>query len=481
MHAIFSWESYELGVALPFEAAAHPTLDNGTLAATASDTPLRDFLRARVGKLWWQRAWVSGWGFGRSADEWSRSPGAAACPEAYQKGGRCPSVISPQRLGGAAHAYLDAVGNAGDSSGLLRCVDVCLCLDASDACERPSCLLAVAESLVVKTAACDTRRNYTQPTPVQRPPQLDSSSNASAPTSTTATAPRHHSRSRSPPPLPSCVLRAPLLHDAAYDAVTAGGHNAPHAGGGTHAGGGAYSGGRAHNTHMNNGTAHRHDSQRVEIGVEPLLGPAFDLGLNVACYCAASTTSPALAADARMFACNSRNGNNCMAPYDHAAQTPYGAAAPLYGDASTPPYSASPPDVSRPNATSSRRAHAHVLHHSNRTSRRVIPATAAREEGSSLSNATRPGNGFLRCRVRVPLLPENTARPMAVAAAPQVSVWPLGCGGPDGTGAANATRKGVVLPLSLCVRPEPGMVSTPSTSRSAAIARMAAEPWTVAI
>lgn len=156
VHAVFSWGSYESDVALPFEIAGSQALPSPSRAAAG-----------RANKLWWQRGFANGWGYGRSADEWTHMPGRFACPLAgyHARWGPCQANIST-RWGAAPYepAALNPSGvdaEASDDGGTLRCIDRCLCADGGTGCERPSCLLTLAESVVVRTVSCNARLAYT--------------------------------------------------------------------------------------------------------------------------------------------------------------------------------------------------------------------------------------------------------------------------------------------------------------------------------
>ena len=191
VHAIFSFGSYEADVAKPLERAGDRRLE------------------PRHGLLWWQRGFASGWGYGRAVDVWAKDarrfgrplgPLSHAVEALFEQAGHEAGLHGDQ-LGGRPGGDRMWFGNANGSSTSMgddahdsasqeskspmeRCVNSCLCLDGvSTTCQRPSCLVTVAESLVVKTDACNVQRHLAA---------INATSRASA------------------GPIAPCVLRGPL-------------------------------------------------------------------------------------------------------------------------------------------------------------------------------------------------------------------------------------------------------------------------------
>jgi hypothetical protein len=191
VHAIFSFGSYEADVAKPLERAGDRRLE------------------PRHGLLWWQRGFASGWGYGRAVDVWAKDarrfgrplgPLSHAVEALFEQAGHVAGLHGDQ-LGGRPGGDRMWFGNANGSSTSMgdgahenasqeskspmeRCVNSCLCLDGvSTTCQRPSCLVTVAESLVVKTDACNVQRHLAA---------INATSRASA------------------GPIAPCVLRGPL-------------------------------------------------------------------------------------------------------------------------------------------------------------------------------------------------------------------------------------------------------------------------------
>ena len=115
IHAVFSYGAYETDVARPLERSADSSL------------------APPVARLWWQRGWASGWAMGRTDDPWTQM-------------GRRYFEVNTTRRDDKYAPFVRAL--------VERCMDRCLCLDGRPSCASPSCLLVVAESVVVKTDAC---------------------------------------------------------------------------------------------------------------------------------------------------------------------------------------------------------------------------------------------------------------------------------------------------------------------------------------
>ena len=166
VHAIFSLGAYASDVVLPIEQASNRSL------------PLA------VAKLWWQRGMASGWVQGRSADEWRWMAEQVHSPGGTAEGVAAPvaEAFEPQLAAGTvpiSHVGGVALDNTTRAPPLIRCMDQCLCPEGSTQCHHPSCMLTVAQSIVVPTNPCRTSGvNYTTASHVQ----------------------------------PSCVLRAPLFN-----------------------------------------------------------------------------------------------------------------------------------------------------------------------------------------------------------------------------------------------------------------------------
>ena len=238
VHCIFSYGSFETDIARPLERAGDPRLNPAHA------------------KLWWQRGFASGWGYGRSADVWSSDPygfGRIDTPDHPS-----PShALFPSSAGGGG-------GGGGGSivvpsaSPMHRCVDRCLCLQGdgtSTACQHPSCLLTVAESLVVRTDACNVHR--LESAVVNRTGELLASVQ------------------------PSCVLRSPLPwppHQVVPADLFA---------------------------------SHVHVRQDAAALAPPRHAP-YDLTANVACYCAAEWTPPSTARNLTCSLHERQRGERCF-------------------------------------------------------------------------------------------------------------------------------------------------------------------------
>lgn len=394
IHCMTSWGAYVSDIALPLEIAGSHSIPHA-----ASGAP-----PGRENKLWWQRGVANGWGYGRSADEWTNQPGRFFCPLAgyHQRLGPCPTNITT-RAGVAPYdpAIVDPSrfdAEDSDDGGMLRCMDRCLCLDA--ACKRQSCLLSVVEGIVVKTSACNTRVAYT------------SSALAVA-----------AGEAQLPPRAESCVLRAALREPTlpAYGADGRSGHGGHGAHGNRTAKDGVVTAGLVSRLITASSSSHASSASYTREGlrgnrtksslvetvtaspivtttsrglgdggrVVPLLALPIDPLARITCYCASRTTSFAALPD---LVCSSRAPDACTARHDKT----------------------------RP------------------------------------SNTTRYGMSFYRCRRAVPLRPEGAAtatgeadqggEPDKGAALPRSNrgIWPAGClsvGRPVSIDACVAPRK----------------------------------------
>ena len=132
IHAIFSYGSYESDVARPLERAG-----------------ARQGLEPAHAKLWWQRGFASGWGYGRTVDVWAKDPLRFGALDTL-------SPSPSEALFSVEHAARDAAD--GLHSPMRRCSECCLCGDGvSTSCRRPSCLVTSVESLVVRTDPCNVK------------------------------------------------------------------------------------------------------------------------------------------------------------------------------------------------------------------------------------------------------------------------------------------------------------------------------------
>jgi hypothetical protein len=270
VHAIFSYRAYETDVARPIEASSNRN----------RSMPLS------LAKLWWQRGHANGWALGRSIDEYSygalNQTSSYGCPRSgARKHSACGNVsgddqdrrlawIFAEHDARATATLLSASagpnGSAPPGTGLRRCMDRCLCFDGSAHCSQPSCMLTVAESIVVKTDPCNEKvHSYYAANAVG----LEGVAAGARAHGHAGGAIAAVSRAVSAAP-PSCVLRSPLLRHQMI------------------------------NNNLNLSDDHTHARAL------PLLGPAFDLTARVVCYCNLGSSSRALI-EQHHLACNLRH------------------------------------------------------------------------------------------------------------------------------------------------------------------------------